>query len=58
MRLMLPLLLSVGLGLAGLYLATREEIFSAALYAPKGTTRLANCLRRSYPGGAVAGAGR
>jgi len=35
MRLMLPLLLSVGLGLAGLYLATREEIFSAALYAPK-----------------------
>lgn len=35
MRLILILLLSLGLGLAGLYLATREQIFSAALYVPK-----------------------
>lgn len=35
MRLALLLVLSVGLGLLGLYLGTREELFSAALYVPK-----------------------
>lgn len=38
MRLVLLLLLSLGLGLGGLYLATREELFSAALYAPVSLT--------------------
>ncbi len=38
MRLVWLLLLSLGLGLGGLYLATREELFSAALYAPTELT--------------------
>jgi len=38
MRLVAVFLLSLSLGLAGLYLATREALFSAALYAPRHAT--------------------